>query len=358
VKAAATEHPSVQDIVATQRAKQGYAEPTPTPAAQSATSNEVAELQTDVGTPTDPLAEFNQLEAEGHLTPVLTATDDFYHVSKNLSDPEVDEKKWSLKVTGLVDKELELSYDDLVARATQTKITTLCCISNELNGDLISTAQWQGFSLADLLNEAGVKPEAVDIKLHAADDYEDSFPVARGMDPDTIVVTGMNGEPLRDDHGYPCRLIVPGIFGMKNVKWLDRIELVDENFMGYWQTRGWSDTAENQIWGRIDYPDDGDKLDAGQITAAGVASAGDRGIARVEVTLDDGKTWTDATLEPSINPPFTWVRWSYTFNGTPGKYTLKIRPTDGTGQVATEVGRPPLPDGATGWPRRKFEVKG
>ncbi|MDP9366206.1 MAG: molybdopterin-dependent oxidoreductase, partial [Chloroflexota bacterium] len=191
-----------------------------------------------------------------------------------------------------------------------------------------------------------------------ADDYEDSIPVAQGMDPDTLLVVGMNGEPLRPDHGYPARLIVPAIYGMKNLKWLQRIELVDEDFKGYWQTRGWSDPAPYQIWGRIDTPRGGEKLKPGPAVAAGVASAGDRGIQRVEVSLDDGKTWAEARLEPALNPPFTWVRWVFPFEAAPGKHKLVMRATDGTGAVAPERRQPPLPEGATGWPGRTITVEG
>jgi DMSO/TMAO reductase YedYZ molybdopterin-dependent catalytic subunit len=351
---------TVHDIVATQRALQGHPLPTPTPAAQSAETagQEEAALSSDVlqQDQSDPLALFNQLDAEQKITPVLTETSDFYHVSKNLSDPRVGKDGWTLKVTGLVEKELDLTYDDLVARATTQKITTLCCISNTLNGDLISTAQWTGLPLADLLNEAVIKPGAVDLKFHAADDYEDSVPVEKGLDPDNLVVVGMNGEPLPDDHGFPARLIIPNIYGMKNVKWLERIEVVDNDFQGYWEERGWSDVATCQIWGRIDQPGDGDKLAPGATIATGIATAGDRSISRVEISLDDGESWADATLEPSLNPPFTWVRWAYQFDAQPGKYTMILRATDGTGAVMDEKDRDPLPDGATGWPRRNFKV--
>ncbi len=317
------------------------------------TSAAEAALQGDA----DPLALFVQLDAERKITPVLTATEDFYHVSKNFSDPRVNKDGWALRITGLVARELVLSYDDLLARATTQTITTLCCISNPLNGDLIGTAQWTGVPLAALLAEAGVQPDAVDLKLHAADDYEDSVPVARGLDPDNLVVVGMNGAPLPDDHGFPARLIVPNIYGMKNVKWLDRIELVGEDFKGYWETRGWSDDATVQVWGRIDEPGDGDTLKAGPATATGVATAGDRGIGRVEVSLDDGASWGEAVLEPALNPPLTWVRWAYRFEAVPGKYALRLRATDGAGTVMDQTERDPLPAGATGWPRRRFKVE-
>jgi len=305
-----------------------------------------------------PAVDFARLEAEAGLTPKLTAVADFYHVSKNIRDPEVDGEGWTLTIDGLVDRPLALDYEQLVARATTRKITTLGCISNEIGGDLIGTAEWTGVVLAELLGEAGVKPGAIKLKFSCADDYEDSITVERAMDPDTMVVVGMNGEPLTPDHGYPARLIVPGIYGMKNVKWVERIELVDHDFQGYWQERGWSDPAPYQIWGRVDIPESGTEIAAGPATAAGLASAGDRGIGRVEVSLDDGETWGEATLEPAINAPLTWVRWAFPFAATPGKHPLRVRITDGEGTVAPEQERPPLPDGATGWPSRTVRVEG
>jgi DMSO/TMAO reductase YedYZ molybdopterin-dependent catalytic subunit len=303
-------------------------------------------------------AELARLEAEGRLTPRLTATADFYHVSKNLQDPEVRAAGWALSVSGLVAGARAYPLAELTARATTRKITTLCCISNELNGDLIGTAEWLGFPLADLLAEVGVQPEAVDVVLRCADDYADSIPLARALDPDTLVVVGMNGQPLAPDHGYPARLIVPGIYGMKNVKWLESIELVAEDFKGYWQTRGWSDPAPNQIWARIDTPSHRERVAAGPMTIAGVASAGDHGIARVEVSLDGGRSWAAAALEPALNPPLTWVRWALAVAARPGDLKLRVRVTDGAGTTAPEDEQPPLPDGATGWPRRTVEVEG
>ena len=304
--------------------------------------------------PDEPFAE---LEAQGKLTPVITSVADFYHVSKNIGDPVVDGASWSLTIDGLVAKPLSFSYDDIVARAKTQNITTLSCISNELNGDLAGTAEWTGLPLRELLEEAGVDPKAVDIVFRAADGYDDSIPLAQAMHPTTLLVTGMNGEPLPPDHGFPARLIVPPIYGMKNVKWVERIEAVDNDYQGYWQTRGWSDPAPYQIWGRIDTPAQGEQIPAGPAVAAGVAAAGNRGIFRVEISLDEGATWADATLEPSINPNFTWVRWVFPFEAQRGPAAnILMRATDGEGTVAPEDYNPPLPNGATGWPQRSVRV--
>ena len=307
-------------------------------------------------TPGQAVAEFNQLEADGHLTPVLTETKDFYHVSKNFTDPTVSADGWSLEIGGLVSTPKSYTHDELINRSTTKNITTLCCISNDLNGDLISTAEWTGVPLVDLLKEAGVAPNAVDLKLTAADDYTESIPVSLAQDPSVLIVTGMNGEPLPDDHGFPARLIVPPIYGMKNVKWLKKIEAVDSQYMGYWQERGWSYTARYQIWGRIDYP--AGALDApGPAVSCGMASAGNRGVKRVEVSVDNGATWADATLEPALNNPFTWVRWAFPFTAQSGQVKMKIRVTDGQGEVMKQEEQAPLPDGATGYPSRTINVK-
>jgi DMSO/TMAO reductase YedYZ molybdopterin-dependent catalytic subunit len=324
----------------------------PQPPAESGLSA-VDALQDD-----NPEAAFDTLEAEGKLTPVITSVADFYHVSKNISDPVVDGASWSLQIGGMVATPLSFTYEEILARATTQNITTLACISNELNGDLAGTAEWAGLPLRSLLEEAGVDPAAVDIVFYAADGYDDSVPLAQAMHPTTLLVTGMNGEPLPPDHGFPARLIIPPIYGMKNVKWVERIEAVDYDYKGYWQTRGWSDPAPYQIWGRIDTPAPGEEIAAGPAVAAGVASAGNRGIFRVEISLDDGATWADATLEPSINPDFTWVRWIFPFEAQPGTVKLLLRATDGEGNVAPDEYNPPLPDGATGWPERTVRVAG
>lgn len=346
------------DIVATQRARQGNPLATETPIA-AADTLDVAAVQSDVTPPPadDPFGPFIALEEQGKLPPVLTPTKDFYHVSKNLQDPTVDAKDWKLELIGLFDREISFSYEEMLERSTTFNITTLCCISNRLNGDLISTAEWSGVPLVDLLTEAGLKDSVVDLIFQAADDYEDSIPVAVALDPNVLVVTGMNGEPLPDDHGFPVRMIIPPIYGMKNVKWVTGIQAVDFDFKGYWQTRGWSDPAPYQIWGRFDSPRESEKIEAGPFTVSGVASAGNRDIARVEISLDDGETWADAILEPSLNPPFTWVRWRFDIEAKPGELRMLLRATDGTGVVMDKTERDTLPDGPTGWPQRICKVK-
>jgi DMSO/TMAO reductase YedYZ molybdopterin-dependent catalytic subunit len=320
-------------------------------AAQSATPEPVL---ADAGS--DFEAIFDMLESEDKLTSVITPVADFYHVSKNIADPVVDVANWSLSIGGIVKNPRTYTLDELVKRSTTRNITTLSCISNELNGDLAGTAEWTGIPLRTLLEEVGINPSTVDLVFRAADGYDDSIPFAIAMSPSTMLVTAMNGEPLPSDHGGPARIIVPPIYGMKNVKWLEQIEAVDVDYKGFWETRGWSDTAHYQIWGRIDTPASGSEVQPGEVMVAGVAAAGNRGILRVEISTDDGQTWGDAELEPSINPNYTWVRWVYPLQATSGNITVLMRATDGEGTVAPMEQRPPLPDGATGWPDRLIRV--
>ncbi len=202
--------------------------------------------------------------------------------------------------------------------------------------------------LAELLAEAGVRANVYKAKFRCADDYEDSITLDRALDPDTLVVTGMNGALLTPDHGFPARLIVPGIYGMKNVKWVTRIEVVDYDFKGYWMQRGWSDKATYQTSSRIDVPKNRASLTVGQIALAGVAFAGDRGIDKVEVSLDDGKSWQEAQIKPALSHN-AWNLWVLNTRLEPGTYQVKVRATDGNGELQTAKPSDPLPDGATGY---------
>jgi DMSO/TMAO reductase YedYZ molybdopterin-dependent catalytic subunit len=279
----------------------------------------------------------------------VTPTDEFYVVSKNFQDPTVDSSSWTLEIGGLVDTPLTLSYSDLMVRESVEFVSTLECISNTVGGKYISTATWLGFPLVDLLREAGLHDGIVDIELHAADGYVESIPLAEALAEDTMVVHTMNGEPLNDEHGAPARLIVPGIFGMKNVKWLTQVLAVDEDIKGYWQERGWSDPAPVVTMSKISTPRSGDEIPAGQpFKAGGVAFSGDRGIQRVEVSFDGGATWNDAQLSDPLSP-LAWRLWSIEHTpAAPGLLWITVRATDGTGEVQTAEERMTLPDGATG----------
>src|SRR5215469_9173059 len=240
------------------------------------------------------------------LATEVTSASDFYEVSKNASDPDVDVKRWQLQINGLVQNPVSFSYAEIKDLPFVEQYATLECISNPVGGDLIGNALWRGVRLRDLLEKATLKPGVVDIVLKASDGYSDSIPPDRALLDGTILAYEMNGAPLNQTHGFPLRLIVPGIYGMKNVKWITSIEAVDYDFKGYWQKRGWDDRAEYKTMSRIDAP--GSSIKNAPTTIAGIAFAGDRGIQRVQVSTNGGKTWQDADLKPGLSG-YTWVLW-------------------------------------------------
>jgi DMSO/TMAO reductase YedYZ molybdopterin-dependent catalytic subunit len=283
------------------------------------------------------------------LFPEVTATTDFYQVSKNFfSDPVVDASGWTLQVTGLVKQGYTLTYNKLLAMPIIERYQTLTCISNEVGGNLISNASWRGVPLRDLLALAQPDPSAKKVVFTAADGYQDSITFDRAMLPTNVLAHTMNGEPLVAGHGMPVRLLIPGIYGMKNVKWLTKIELVAEDFQGYWQMRGWSDSAFIKTSSQIDAPNDGATLKAGKQELAGVAFGGDKGISKVEVSLDGGKSWNDAILKEALGA-FTWRLWRYDWDAKPGTYVAVVRATNGVGEVQTATVADTLPDGSSGW---------
>jgi DMSO/TMAO reductase YedYZ molybdopterin-dependent catalytic subunit len=281
-----------------------------------------------------------------HLALEVTPTKDFYLVSKNAFDPELDDRRWRLEIAGLVETPMSLTYDDIKSLPSVEQYATLCCISNEVGGDLIGNAIWRGVRLKDLLQKAGLKPGVIDIALRASDDYTDSIPLARAMQDGTLLVYEMNGEPLTPAHGYPLRLLVPGIYGMKNVKWITRLDAIDYDLRGFWQRRGWDDRAEYKTMSRIDVPATTVK---GEAAIAGIAFAGDRGISKIEVSTDGGATWEQAEIRAALSP-FTWVLWHKPWTPQPaGKHRLVVRATDGRGSLQTPQYAPPAPSGSSGY---------
>jgi DMSO/TMAO reductase YedYZ molybdopterin-dependent catalytic subunit len=276
----------------------------------------------------------------------VTPTPDFYEVSKNAYDPIVEPAGWRLDVGGLVDDPLSLTLDDIKSFPTVEQYATLCCISNEVGGDLIGNAKWRGVRLKDVLARAGLKPGVIDLVLRAADDYTDSIPLDRALADGTLLVYEMNDQPLPPEHGFPLRLLVPGIYGMKNVKWIRRIEAIDFDFKGYWQRRGWDDRAEYKTMSRIDTPKSPVK---GETTIAGIAFAGDRGVSKVEVSVDGGKTWETAEIKEPLGP-YSWVLWHKRWTpGEAGSYRLVVRAADGLGDMQTSIQSPPAPNGSSGY---------
>jgi DMSO/TMAO reductase YedYZ molybdopterin-dependent catalytic subunit len=289
------------------------------------------------------------------LSPKITPTEDHYQISKNVFNPSVPEDDWQLTVMGMVANEVTFTLDDLKALPSVERSSTLTCISNQVGGDLIGNSVWTGVRLSDLLEVAGVQPEANELILRAADNYSDSFALDAAMREGTIVAYLQNGEPLTRDHGFPARVLVPGIYGMKNLKWVLEIELTNQDYIGYWQTRGWSDSAVIRTMSRIDTRN-ATPLDDGRFGIGGVAYAGIRGIATVEVSIDGGGSWEQADLEPADNG-LSWNRWAYAWEATPGSsYEVLVRATDGEGTLQSEERERPLPNGSSGYHRETVRV--
>ena len=298
-----------------------------------------------------PVPNYGTLQKLSQQSPTITSNNDFYVVSKNfLSDPTVNGSTWKLSVDGSVTQPYTLTYDHLMQLPMKKQYESLMCISNDVGGTYMSNALWEGIPLVDLLHKAGaIKPGATKVVLHAADSYTDSIHLAKALEPTTMVAVRMNGVPLPQGHGYPARLLVPGIYGMKHVKWITEIEVVNVDYQGYWQQNGWSDSAEIKMTSRIDTPKSGTQLTANRPTyIAGVAFSGNKGISMVEVSLDEGRSWQRATLQRPFSD-LTWVLWQLPWTPQSGSYTLLVRAIDLQGNVQDPHQAPPLPNGSSGY---------
>lgn len=282
-------------------------------------------------------------------TPYLTPNDEFYRIDTAVIVPRVDPDEWRLRVTGLVDRELTLTFDDLLAEELVEALVTLTCVSNFIGGDLAGNAVWTGLPVREVLARAGVQEGADMVLSTSVDGFSAGTPLAAMTDDrNALLAVAMNGEPLPAEHGFPVRLVVPGLYGyVSATKWVTELKVTtfadDE---GYWTPRGWSALGPVKTASRIDVPRN-QSVSAGQVVVAGVAWAQHRGISRVEVRIGDGE-WQDATLaaEPSVD---SWRQWLYLWDAPPGEYDITVRATDGDGELQTEQPAPPAPDGATGW---------
>ncbi len=282
------------------------------------------------------------------LPPDITPNREFYTVSKNFFDPEVDPRRWRLEVSGLVERPFRLTLEELRALPSVSRPHTLECISNPVGGDLIGNAVWKGVRLRDLVERAKPRPGARKVVFWCADGYHTALPLEDVVDPDSLLVYEMNGEVLPKAHGFPVRALIPGLFGMKNPKWITKMELTDKDHLGYWESQGWSDEAVVKTMSKFTTPTQGAAVPAGVVAVGGVAYAGDRGVSAVEVSFDDGKTWRSAQLKPALGK-HTWVLWAALWQAKPGRYVLKVRARDGVGTLQDGRPRPPLPEGATGY---------
>lgn len=291
------------------------------------------------------------------VTPFVTSNDAFYRIDTALSVPRIRSESWAMDINGRVDNPLRLTYNDLLARPQIERVVTIACVSNEVGGDLIGNAVWQGVLLAPLLEEAGLHRDATQVFGVSVDGWTSGFPVEVAQDGrDAMIAIGMNGEPLPLKHGFPARMIVPGLYGyVSATKWLSRIQLTTwDEAVGYWVPRGWSRDAPIKTQSRIDVPQRGQTVTAGPTTIAGIAWAQHRGVAKVEIRIDDG-TWNEARLGADVTVD-TWRQWLYQWESTPGDHTIQVRATDNNGDTQIEELSRPDPDGATGYHTRKVTV--
>lgn len=289
------------------------------------------------------------------LTREITPAADHYVVDIDINDPVIDGPTWRLHVRGLARRPLELSFADLQHDfAVVEEISVLTCISNRVGGPLVGSSRWEGVRLADLLDRAGVPPHAHTLVVRCADGYSAGIPLAAARHPSALVAIAQDGQALAREHGFPCRLRIPALYGMLNPKWVASIEIVDHPYDGYWAQQGWSSTAVVRTQSRIETPDG---ARAGQPTwVAGVAWAGIRGVRRVEVSTDDDSTWQDANLHEPLSP-WAWTQWAYRWTPpAPGRYTVSCRATDGHGALQDAASRPPHPSGASGYHRIDISV--
>jgi DMSO/TMAO reductase YedYZ molybdopterin-dependent catalytic subunit len=291
------------------------------------------------------------------VSPAMTPIDDFFRIDTALGVPRIDPDSWRLRIHGRVEREVELTYDELLALPLREVDVTIACVSNEVGGQLVGTARWLGVPLAEVLARAGVRDDAEQLLGRSADGWTAGFPVALALDGrEALVAVGMQGETLPAVHGFPARLIVPGLYGyVSATKWLTELELTAwDGVDGYWIPRGWAKEAPVKTSSRIDVPRPGAAVAAGDVVVAGVAWAPTRGIAGVEVAVDEG-SWVAAELVPGGSED-TWVQWHAELPLTPGRHRLTVRATDGGGDVQSAGPRPPAPDGAEGWHTVDVEV--
>ena len=348
--AAATPSP-----VATVSPVETVAAATPSPEAAASAAETAAPI--DVEAATGSLPPSTMLDVEG-ISPVVTPNKNFYRIDTAFSIPRVDVESWELRITGMVETPYTLTYGELLDLATEEEYVTLCCVSNDVGGDLIGNAKWQGIPLADVLNRAGIADEATQIVGRSVDGFSVGFPREVAFDGRPVLVAvGMNGEPLPFKHGFPARLVVSGLYGyVSATKWLQEIELTTwEDFDGYWIPRGWSKEGPIKTQSRIDVPKPF-RLDIapGLQPIAGVAWAQNRGIIKVEVQVD-GRDWQEARLSSPIST-HTWVQWVSEWDFTPGNHYVRVRATDSDGELQAQGPKPSAPNGAEGWHKVNFRV--
>jgi DMSO/TMAO reductase YedYZ molybdopterin-dependent catalytic subunit len=283
------------------------------------------------------------------LSKLFTPNSQFYRIDTALVVPSISADSWTLKIDGMVANPRTFTYKELTARPVFELDDTIACVSNEVGGYLVGNARWLGIRLDDLIKEVAPTSKADQVMGYSSDGFSAGFPLAILDGRDAMIAFGMNGDPLPLEHGFPARIIVPGLYGyVSATKWLARIELTRfDQRQGYWVPRGWSALAPIKTQSRIDTPRDATTVKSGRVAIAGVAWAPTRGIARVEVQVDKG-AWRDATLGPALAKT-TWRQWWIDWPASPGTSTITVRATDGTGAVQPHSFTAPDPNGAEGW---------
>ena len=284
------------------------------------------------------------------LTPIVVPNDEFYRIDTALVVPAIDPEEWTLTIKGMVAREIVLTYADIVAMPLVERYVTLSCVSNKVGGGLVGNALWTGVYLKDLLNLAGVESGADQIIARSTDDWTAGIPTEIAFDGrDALLAIGMNREVLPADHGFPARLVVPGLYGyVSATKWIKELELTTwDAFDGYWVPRGWAKEAPIKTQSRIDRPRNNARIEAGEYTLGGVAWSPTNGIERVEVQVDDGP-WTEAELSAPLSND-AWLQWMLPTEMAAGEHQVRVRATDRTGYTQSEDEVPPAPNGAEGW---------
>lgn len=287
----------------------------------------------------------------GFMAKEITPNDEFYITTYSSSVPLIDAGSFELSVEGSVDTPFRLSMDELAAMKDKSEVVTLECIGNSVGGSAIGNALWEGVTLHKIIEKASPRKGIVKTVFYGEDGYSDSIPYELSRSDDVFLAFKMNGEPLPREHGHPLRAIVPGIYGMKNVKWLSKIELVDFNYKGFWEKRGWSDDAVIPIKSQILMPMDNKRVPLGHYVVGGVAFAGRYGIGGVQVSFDREKTWHSAEMKEPLSR-WAWVLWRYDWNpAETGKYRVTVRALDKKGRVQERGGlfSSSFPDGAKGY---------
>jgi len=345
-------------------APQPEAPPTQAPPATAAAQPTAGPTATPTGTPTPAPPAVATVIANETMRervppapgtrPEVTSNADFYRVDIDAFPPEVAEASWVLKVDGMFDKARSLTLKDLMAYPAVTQPVTQACISNPEGGDLIGTTYYTGARLRDVLTDLGIGPEARYLYLESADSFYETVVFEDMFDPRTLLVYGMGGETLPQEHGFPLRITIPNRYGMKQPKWIVHITATDQYKPGFWVERSWSEEARPQIISVIDAIDKDQPVD-GKVPIGGIAWAGDRGISKVEVQVDGGD-WAEAILRTPPLGPLTWVQWRYDWPPVSGRHIIRVRATDGAGTLQISTVADTFPNGATGYDSRVVTI--